>query len=155
MWLTYITHLASVGVWFCDPCFKSATKVSYYNQVFKRHLSGFSEIQFKIDKSTQTGLTLGTGKRLNHWAIGVLLGFTWRCHWCWPRNQWAVCPATWLGYSVCCPVVSLRNLKVSLLFLNEICTCGDWGLPTELWDRALSSASCCSQAWWKVRSCTA
>lgn len=33
----------------------------------------FSEIQFKIGKSTQTGLTLGTG--LNHWATGVLLGF--------------------------------------------------------------------------------
>lgn len=32
-------------------------------QVFKKYLS-FSEIQFKVGKSTQTGLTLGTGSVL-------------------------------------------------------------------------------------------
>ena len=86
-------------------------------------LGCFSEIPFKVARRSQPGLTLGAEKGLRHWAIGVLLGMLSLALTHNPVSSMSCCLAGLLF--VCCPVVSLGSPKVSLLFPNEICACGN------------------------------
>lgn len=86
---------------------------------------------------------------LNHWTISVVLVFLF--FWVGGQKCFAwlhmVLPLVLIqklvssmpryqagSLFVCSLVVSLRNLKVSLLFPDEICTSGNGGLHTQLWD---------------------